>query len=162
MAAVAQNLKKWLTDPVESVFLQVPRALVASGLAALVDIALLFFLVEALGWSPIAAAVVGYLGGGVLQYVLCACWVFPSAPASAATGFAAFTVLSLVGLALTWLTMLALHDWANVHYSLAKVVALGLAFAWNFLSRKYLLFRIEMSPAKGTEDHADLELASSV
>ncbi len=138
MTAVAQQLKRWLTDPVENVFLQVPRALVASVLAALLDCGILFFLVEIGGWDRIPAAVIGYLAGGVVQYVLCSYWVFPGAPQSAATGFLAFTVLSLFGLVITWLTMAML---AGVHLSLAKVVALGLAFGWNFLSRKYLLFR---------------------
>ena len=139
--ATAQQLKKLLTDPVESVVLQVPRALVASVLAAGIDCALLFFLVETAGWDRVPAAIVGYLAGGVAQYVLCSYWVFPGAPRSFATGFAAFTILSLVGLGITWAVMALLSDWAGVHYSLAKVVAVGLAFAWNFLSRKFLLFR---------------------
>jgi putative flippase GtrA len=142
VTAVAQQLKRWFTDPVESLFLQVPRALAASVLAALLDCALLFFLVEVIGWNRIPAAVVGYLAGGVVQYILCSYWVFPGAPQNAATGFLAFTVLSLFGLAITWATMAAL---SGVHLSLAKVVALGLAFGWNFLSRKYLLFRAEAS-----------------
>src|SRR5579862_5703864 len=100
VTAVAQQLKRWFTEPVESLFLQVPRALVASILAALLDCALLFFLVEIIGWNRIPAAVVGYLAGGVVQYILCSYWVFPGAPQSAATGFIAFTVLSLFGLAI--------------------------------------------------------------
>lgn len=135
-----------LIEPVQSTLLQVPRALVASGLAAGLDCATLLFLVEMMGWNPIPAAVVGYLLGGVLQYVLCSVWVFPGAPQNAATGFVAFTVLSLVGLGITWLT-LALFGQFQVHYSLAKGVALGLAFAWNFLSRKFLLFRPEPQQA---------------
>ena len=143
MTAVVQQLKKWLADPVESLFVQVPRALVASGLAAVVDFSLLFFLVEITGWHPLPAAVAGYLTGGILQYILCSYWVFPNAPKNAATGFVAFTILSLVGLAITWATMVTLHDWAHFHYSFAKVFALGLAFSWNFLSRKFLLFKAE-------------------
>jgi putative flippase GtrA len=138
---VAQQVKKWLAEPVESWFVQVPRALLASLLAAAVDIGFLFFLVEIAGSQPLPAAIGGYLAGGVLQYLLCSLWVFPGTNQSAAAGFLAFTVLSLVGLGITWLTMAALVDFAHIHYSLAKVVALGLAFSWNFLSRKYLIFR---------------------
>ena len=147
MTAVVQQLKKWFAEPVESILVQVPRALVASGLAAVVDFGLLFFLVELAGWHPIPGAVVGYLTGGVLQYILCSYWVFPGAPRNATTGFVAFTVLSLVGLVITWATMAALHDWAHVHYSMAKVVALGLAFSWNFLSRKFFLFQADAETA---------------
>jgi putative flippase GtrA len=130
-----------VADSTENVILQVPRALVVSVLAAALDFGLLVLLVEGAGWSPQAAAVVSYLVGGVLQYVLCAVWVFPAAPQNVATGFAAFTFLSLVGLAITWATIAGLHDLAHVNYAVAKVVALGLAFTWNFLSRKYFLFK---------------------
>lgn len=143
MEAVAQQLKKWLAQPVDSLLGQVPRALFASVLAAVIDFVVLFLLVEVAGVHPLPAAITGYLVGGLLQYVLCSLWVFPAAPQNAATGFLAFTVLSLVGLGITWITMATLHDRAHVHYSLAKVAALALAFSWNFLSRKFLLFRAE-------------------
>jgi putative flippase GtrA len=118
-----------------------PRALVASGLAALVDMVGLVTLVQAFGWNPLLAASLSYLLGGVLQYVLSALWVFPSAPQSVSLGFLAFTILSLGGLVVTWLTMYGLCNVVHVNYAAAKVAALGLAFFWNFFSRKYLLFR---------------------
>jgi putative flippase GtrA len=100
----------------------------------------LVLLVERFEWSPVLAAVVSYLLGGVLQYVLCACWVFPAAPKSLTVGITAFTLLSLVGLGTTWATIELVHGQLQGNYLLAKFVALGLAFAWNFLSRKYFLF----------------------
>jgi putative flippase GtrA len=136
-----QLLMGLLASPTEKLVLQVPRALVASVLAAAVDVGLLAVLVGGLGWSPVLAAVVSYLVGGVVQYVLCACWVFPVAPQSVAVGFATFTVLSLVGLVITAATMAVLCDWARINFALAKIVALGLAFSWNFLSRKFWLFK---------------------
>jgi putative flippase GtrA len=132
---------KLVAESTENVVLQVPRALVASALAAALDFGVLVLLVERGGWNAALAAVVGYLLGGVVQYVLCAWWVFPAQPQSVSMGFAAFTVLSLVGLVITWATMAGLHDLGHVNYAVSKVVALGLAFAWNFLSRKYLLFK---------------------
>ena len=131
----------WLAAPVEHTILQVPRALIASGLAAALDMGTLVTLVEWAGWNPLPAAVIGYLLGGVLQYVLCAVWVFPAAPQRVSVGFAAFTLLSLVGLGGTWATMALLYDVVGVNYALAKVAALGLTFFWNFCSRKFWLFR---------------------
>ena len=138
MIAVAQQLKRWLADPVDNLAIQVPRALVASVLAAVLDCAVLFYLADIAGWDRIPAAIVGYLAGSVVQFILCARWVFAGAPPNAASGFVAFLILSLFGLAITWLTIAVL---GGVHLALAKIVALGLAFNWNFLSRKYLLFR---------------------
>jgi putative flippase GtrA len=77
----------------------------------------------------------------LLNYYLCAKWVFPFVPKSAAAGFTFFTVLSLVGLGITWGCVEVLYGVWGLHYTLAKVCALVLAFGWNFLSRKFLVFR---------------------
>jgi putative flippase GtrA len=138
-------MKHWVADPVESLALQVPRALIASVLALLVDFCVLELCLRVAGMSPIAAAVVGYLAGGVLQYVLCSVWVFSTSLKSDALGFVAFTILSLVGLGITWVVMLIAHEWLGTPVELAKCAAVGLAFTWNFLSRKYLLFNAIVS-----------------
>jgi putative flippase GtrA len=141
-----KSLHRLLVAPVEGTLLQLPRALVASAFAAVLDMIVLVLLVQAAGWHPLFAVTVSYLLGGVVQYVLSALWVFPGAPRSVSLGFLAFTLLSLGGLVITWLTMFCLYDLIHVHYAAAKVVALGLAFCWNFFSRKYLLFRPEEFP----------------
>jgi len=133
-------LKRLLTDPVESTLLQMPRALVASCLAAAVDMGLLILFVERFAWNPSAAAVMGYLAGVVIQYVLCLYWVFPATDDNNA-GFAVFALFSIVGLGITWGVLTTLCNVGGFAYPAAKIVALGVAFSWNFLSRKWLLFR---------------------
>ena len=135
------HVKKLIADPVENVFLQVPRALFASILALFVDFLILELCVRVFGIPAIPSAIFGYLAGGIVQYVLCSLWVFSTSLKSDAVGFVAFTVLSLVGLAITWLVMLVGHEWAQLPVEVAKAGAVGLAFTWNFMSRKYLLFR---------------------
>ena len=137
-------LKRLFTDPAESTLLQMPRALLASCLAAALDMGLLILFVERFSWHPAAAAVLGYLVGVVLQYVLCMVWVFPTTSDNNA-GFAVFTLFSLVGLGITWGVLTTLCDVGGFPYPIAKIVALGLAFSWNFLSRKWLLFRASRS-----------------
>lgn len=117
----------------------------------LVDVGVLFSLVHLVGLAAVPAAVVGYLTGGVVQYVLCSTWVFPNAPRSVAVGFVAFTILSLGGLGITALAIHLLHDTWGVRLSLAKFVALGLAFNWNFFTRKYFLFLPEDSAIPATQ-----------
>ncbi len=148
------SLRKSLTSPVESTLLQVPRALVVSVLALVVDVGLYEVLIRALGVEAVLAAVVGYLVGGVIQYVLCSLWVFPAAPGNHAVGFVAFTLLSLVGLGMTCVIVYALHDLGHVNELLAKIAAIGVAFTWNFLSRKFLLFKPVAPPAGELEDRA--------
>jgi len=132
-------MKVLLFQPVDRIFVQVPRALVASILSALLDCLYMVFLVEICRWQPVAAAILSYLIGGILQYILCSVWVFPNAPGNKAVGFLSFTLLSLGGLAITWAVMAVGGKWL-LPYGLSKFLALGLAFVWNFSSRKFLLF----------------------
>ncbi len=141
MSSTIQLVKRYVFSPVESLFVQVPRALFVSAFAACVDVAMLFMLVEWTTCPKILAAAVSYLTGGVLQYVLCSLWVFGKTHDNVSIGFVAFTLLSLVGLGLTLGAIEFLHVQAGFHLGLAKIFALGSAFVWNFLSRKYLLFR---------------------
>lgn len=151
--SVVHKLKQVVADPVESIALQVPRALAVSLLALAVDFAVLELCVRILGMAAIPGAVIGYLAGGVVQYVLCSLWVFSTSLKSDALGFMAFTLLSLVGLAITWIVMLVIHDWFAFPVEVAKFAAVGLAFTWNFLSRKYLLFRVEKARSEAVGQH---------
>lgn len=136
-------VKRWVAEPVESIFLQVPRALAASVLALIVDFCVLEFCLRIAGMTAVPSAIIGYLAGGVLQYVLCSIWVFSTSLKNDAAGFLAFTILSLVGLGITWGVVAVAHDGIGMPIEIAKVAAVGLAFTWNFLSRKYMLFRAE-------------------
>lgn len=135
------KLSAALWRPTHSTVLQVPRALLVSAIAAGLDCLVLWLLVGLGHWPRVTAATVSYLLGGVVQYLLCSCWVFPTAPRNAVTGFTTFTLLSLVGLAITDGVIWLLSDRWSLHLALAKGAALALAFVWNFSSRKYLLFR---------------------
>jgi putative flippase GtrA len=139
--SAVRQVQKWIASPVESTLLQVPRALVVSVLALVVDVGLYELLIKQAGLYAVPAAIVGYLAGGILQYVLCTLWVFPAGPSNHATGFVAFTLLSLVGLGLTCVVVYVLHDLGQLNELVAKIAAVGLAFSWNFLSRKFLLFK---------------------
>ena len=144
---LVRRLRRWGTAPVESTLAQVPRALMVSVLALVVDAGLYALLIEQLGAPAVAANAVSYLAGGVVQYVLCTMWVFPNAPSNHAAGFMAFSVLSLVGLGLSCAVIYVAHDLGHLNEMLAKLASVVLAFTWNFLSRKFLLFRAATAPA---------------
>ena len=140
LPSLQHRLFDYVVAPVEHVAMQLPRALVVSVLAAALDFGLLVLLVECGHWPKLAAATVSYLLGGVVQYILCSCWVFSINPGNTVIGFTTFTLLSLVGLGITN-GVISLGGHWHIDYRLAKVAALGLAFCWNFTSRRYLIFR---------------------
>jgi putative flippase GtrA len=146
---VVQQLKMWVADPVEHVLLQLPRALVASVLAALLNLGVVVLLVEQLQWlDRYTAAAIGYLAGGVLQYILCVLWVFSATPGSNHTsGFIQFMLLSLLGLPIAELVIFG-ATWIRLPTWLAVIASQGMTFSWNFLSRKVLIFRQPASLAE--------------
>lgn len=142
MSNAKEIVIKLMVSPVDSIIAQVPRALLVSVLAALLDVTLLIFFKEVFLWPVGLSAVISYLFGGVLQYVLCSLWVFGKTPDNPAIGFAVFTLLSLGGLIITIATIQLLAQ-LSCHYALAKIVALGLAFVWNFSTRRVFVFNPE-------------------
>ena len=61
---VLRKLKAFVSDPVESIFLQVPRALAVSVLALALDFGI-YALGLQVGLPALLAAIIGYLGGGM-------------------------------------------------------------------------------------------------
>ncbi|MFO0867185.1 MAG: GtrA family protein [Gemmataceae bacterium] len=148
------SFKKITFAPTDSTALQASRALLASVAALGLDMAIFLGSMQFLEWNWFAAALTGYLAGVVLQYVLCQVWVFSNAEQQG--GFVSFAILSLFGLGITWSVLQGLHEMLGVHPLVAKFAAVGLSFAWNFLSRKWLLFRA----ASHTNSIAELEIAA--
>lgn len=128
-------------SPTRSLALQVPRALVVSAIAAFVHSLIFSVLVKFGGWDTVFANTLGYLVGGIIQYVLCSLWVFSVATKNVVIGFIAFTLLSLIGLGISDATVWLVNKKMGFGPLVALVAALGLAFCWNFTSRKYLIFR---------------------
>jgi len=128
-------------SPTSSTVLQVPRALVVSVIAAGIHSLIFSLLIKVGGLDSIYANTVGYLIGGVIQYVLCSLWVFSVVLDNIAVGFITFSLLSLIGLGISDATIWFVNQHLGFHPMLALIAALGLAFCWNFTSRKYLIFR---------------------
>lgn len=145
----------FLASP-HSLLHQVPRAFIVSVIAGALDVFSVALFVELLHWPHIWAVTAGYMLGNLVQYILCSRWVFPVMPKNEVVGLIAFTALAAGGLGITdgtvWLCQkfLGMH---NVYY--AKIIALGLAFCWNFCSRKYLLFNNHTD----TQSQQNVELA---
>jgi putative flippase GtrA len=133
-------LWRMLSRPVEHLHIQLSKSFLISCLGAILDFGLLVMLVELAGIHPLSAAVVAYTIPCIVGYFLSCIWVFPTAPPNHVVGLCWFLLLSLGGLTITWITMAIGYDGLGVSYPLTKIVALGLAFGWNFLSRKYWVF----------------------
>jgi putative flippase GtrA len=106
------------------------------------DFATLALLTELLGLYYLVSAVIAFVVGLSVNYVLSVLWVFKHRRIQ--SGIAEFVIFCLIGvsgavvmLASMWFLTEILH----LHYLLSKAASSVLVFAVNFVLRKYLLFR---------------------
>jgi len=104
-----------------------------------VDFGLLIICKELLHLHYILAAVIGFVAGLTVVYILSNKYVFGMSKIKSRTAeFSVFAVIGLVGLLLLTLLMWLLTDLANINYIISKVVATVIVYMWNFFARKSL------------------------
>ncbi len=118
------------------------RYLIVSGAALMVDFGLLIGLTELLGVHYLWSGAAGFLVGAGVAYMGSVRWVFArrrlSSPSQEMTVFA---LIGLGGLGINEVALWSLTGGFGMHYALSKVGAAAAGFLFNFVVRKYLLFR---------------------
>jgi putative flippase GtrA len=146
-------IKTWITGPSRSGRVQLFRSLFVGAAASAVDMVVLALLFSVLGLNALLAAALGFTVGLLVNFVLTRLWVFTGSRLSGGAEFAAFAVISVIGLGLTTLIVWVfenpiasarpLGEWlsADGYVYAGKLVAIVVVFAWNFLMRKYVIYR---------------------
>ena len=120
---------------------QLFRYALIGGLAFFLDTGILFALHRLAGLHYLLAATIAFTSGTALTYTCSIFWVFDQrAVKNRAAEFVIYATLGVVGLGITLATLYVLTGVLGVHLLASKVVATGITFAWNFASRKLLLF----------------------
>jgi len=113
----------------------------ASACALLVDMTVLWLLVNFLSWNTMAAAATSFLTGAVVAYELSVRLAFKvHRLQDRRAEFAGFVAIGTIGLAVNAIVIYVGVHFAGLHYLLAKCVAAGFTFLCNFLVRRQLLF----------------------
>ncbi|MCL2742037.1 MAG: GtrA family protein, partial [Oscillospiraceae bacterium] len=88
------------------------------------------------------AAAFGFALGVTVNYLLSVRFVFTRKASMGRFGeVTVYLAVSLVGLAITEAIMLTFTECAGFHFMASKCVATVVSFAWNFTSRKMILYR---------------------
>jgi putative flippase GtrA len=118
----------------------VVRYIIVGGLSAAVEMGLLVLFVEMIGVAPFAANILAFCLVNTFTYLASRLWVFESTGSK--KGKEAFVFLSCLtcGLLLSQFVFWLLTGSFEVDYRLAKIVSIGFIAAWNFLTRKFIVF----------------------
>jgi putative flippase GtrA len=88
------------------------------------------------------AVVLGFAFGGTLNYLLSLHWAFKGAQSGrSAKDQLIFWITAVMGLGINWIVVVALVHTLQMSPEIARIPAILIAFAWNFLSKKWFVFR---------------------
>ena len=122
--------------------LVIARYFVVGGASAAVDFSIFALLFSGLGWHWFVAASVGFILATAFNYALSVYFVFTSGVRFAKRHEIGLVFLvSAVGLAMNQFALWVGFKQLGIDVYLAKVLATGAVFFWNFGARRYFIFR---------------------
>lgn len=117
----------------------------------LIDFSITALLYELLGLSIILATGVGFCFGATSNYILNRRWTWKSTNPDVRGEYIKFLAVSLMGLGIHYLVLLASMEWLEVSFSLfgfevnsdwcSKLIATAVVMIWNFLVNNFYTFR---------------------
>jgi putative flippase GtrA len=121
--------------------IQLFRYVIMGGISFVVDFSTFYILYQFCGVHYLVAATIGQLLGLATIYTSSIIWVFDERTVkNAYVEFGIFATLGLIGTGITLLLMYLFVGVLELPAIPSRILAAGLAFGWNFLSRKLLLF----------------------
>lgn len=135
------DLKNLFVNDTENTLIQLFRYCFVGGFAFLADW-LSMILFKNIGLHYLIAAVIGFIAGLAVNFLLSKLFIFKKD--NAAIGkkgeFVAYAVIGVVGLGITELLMYFFTDIMLLHYAVSKIIAAIIVLFWNFIARKKLLY----------------------
>ncbi len=108
----------------------------------LLDLLLLFFLTDVLGWHYILSAAVGFVVAVSLNYSLSRRFVFQGTLRSVRAGYGIFLLIAVAGLvAITGLMALFVEVF-GWNYLISRIVIALIVGFWNYLMNLYVNFKV--------------------
>ena len=145
--------RAWVTGPALTGRVQMLRSLIVGGVATVVDMLLFALIFTGLQWNEMLAATLGFCAGLLVNFALTRMWVFTEGSRmNGAAEFGAFAAISVIGLGLTVLIVWAFGNplaergllgpfSAEIYVYIGRAVSIVTVFFWNFLMRKYVIYR---------------------
>lgn len=120
---------------------QVLRFGIVGVVSAAGEFGLLILLVEKFGLGYMQANFIAFCFVVIANYIASRLWIFGAGSFSKGVEFVSFFVVVLIGLGINQLSMYFWVESFALDYRLAKILALALVIIWNFLAKKYFVFR---------------------
>ena len=135
-------LNKYFIEKTDNTLIQLFRYTFVGGIAFIVDFACLYILKEFAGLHYLFSATIAFTIGLSINYILSILWVFKSKTINnRSLEFLIFAVIGIIGLGLNVLIIWFSTEQLNIFYLHSKLISTAIVYFWNFLARKYILYR---------------------
>ena len=121
---------------------------IVGGLSFVVDMLVLVLLRETIlrdvAFGLYISAMLGFIAGLLVNYVLSIKFVFNAAKSGKGRGVGSFMLFALIcvlGLVLTELGMWVGVEVMGLYYVIVKAFVAGVVLVWNYAAKKFLIFR---------------------
>lgn len=156
------RLKQLLILPTANTWIQFFRFLFVGGIATVADVFVVTVIYETFGlktlawqwlgldWGLLVAGALGFAVGLAVNYFISIVWVFRNQNLNRVKEFLSFAVIGAIGLLIKLMVMAGLERYVFAMDDLllgivpmvtvVSVIATLVAFVWNFVARKFLLY----------------------
>lgn len=123
--------------------------LFVGGVAAVTDLVIFYILAEMLEMNYVLVSIIGFIVATMVNYILSIIFVFDTGARFKRLLEIFFVyAASTIGLVVHLTTLYILIDYFEYDKMVSKVIAIFCAFTFNYLSRKYYVFRKQYASVK--------------
>lgn len=116
------------------------RYICVGGICTIIDISVLYIIVDFLGINYIFASAISFTLGVIINYFLCTTWIFDVRLIdNRYKEFSIYVFISLVGLLINTLSITLITELFGLHFIISKILSTGITLVWNFTGRKFIL-----------------------
>ena len=136
------NIKKLFREKTNNTFIQFFRYLFVGGIAAVVNIGMLYVFTDILSLYYLLSNVLSFTLGLIVNYLLSKKFVFQEEVSISKTKeFIIYAIIGVVGLGLDTFLIWIFTDIMKIYYMISKLLSTMIVFIWNFVARK-LFYKI--------------------
>jgi len=137
-------MDKWFFEKTNNTKIQFVRYIFVGGIAAVVNIGLLFVLTSIFDIYYIISNVVAFIAGLTVNYFLTKKLVFTSKTRiNSKLEYCIYGIIGIAGLIIDTTILWFLTSKIGIFYLLSKVISTLIVFAWNFSARKLLYMKVD-------------------
>ena len=135
-------IDKFFVEKTDSLLMQFIRYFFVGGIAAVVNIGLLFIFTEVININYVISNIIAFIFGLIVNYCLSKKLVFTNDNSiNKVFEFIMYAVIGVLGVGIDTLMLWIFTDKFKIYYMLSKIISTMITFIWNFVARK-LLYKI--------------------